>query len=213
MINDQGQAIFAADDDSVDALEFYKSLEGNSGTWDEDFKNDAASFLERKAAMITATSWRYRDILFYNDAYDLNLDIGVSQIPQLQGQDQPIINWADYWGNMVALNRPNSSAAWTFLKWVTEPEQLEKLNENISNESDYFGMLYPRKDMNQLLQNDEYLKVFNESLPYAQTWYMIKGIEVKNLFKDLLNSSSTSQSQLVGTQSNVDILLESQGQL
>src|SRR5690606_23363349 len=108
----------------------------------EDFKNDSASFLEQKVAMIASTSWRLREILRFNETLDLGLDIGISQVPQIT-TDAGNLNWATYWGNIVTLNRPNSVASWNFLTWLTEPAQLEKLYTQVEEQSGYFGILYP----------------------------------------------------------------------
>lgn len=207
------QAIFSTDDDSVGALSFYKNFgSGNDNTWSNSFENDALAFAQNDAAMIYATSWRYRDILNANEQFSLGLDIGVSQVPQLQAQDQPIINWADYWGNMVALNRPYSRQAWDFLEWMSQPEQLQKLHENTKNFYGYFGSLYPRSDMSQELAADQYLQVYNESLPYAQTWYQTKGIEVKEVFRELIDGSSTLSS-IASAENDVQTLLDSAGEI
>src|SRR5690606_21691516 len=110
------------------------------------------------------TSWRLRELLRFNDQLDIGLDIGIAPIPQIAGQSEDLINWATYWGNMVTLGRPNSAAAWKFLEWMSQPDQLTKLAQNIENSYGYFGMLYPRKDMAENLATNDYLKVFNESL-------------------------------------------------
>lgn len=214
MLNANNQASFSTDSDTLGALTFYKEFASNNvGGWNSNFKNDAAAFLEKDVAMIVATSWRYRSILEYNEQYDIGLDIGVSQIPQLDGQDQPLINWADYWANMVALNRPNGDVAWNFLKWISEPEQLRKLHANEKERNTYFGMLYPRKDMITELQDDPYLTIFNESLPYAKTWYQVKGSEVRKLFKELINGSGTAQGDIASIENDVQLLLNNKGVL
>lgn len=213
-LDEEQNAIFSTDPDSLDALIFYKSFnQNNYRTWSSGLDNDAKTFLEGKTAMIYAPSWRYRDILFFNKQYDLGLNIGVSQVPQLQGQEEPIINWADYWGVMVANARPYSNSAWEFLNWLSQPEQLKKLSDNIKDFYGYeFGILYPRKDMSTELENDNYLKIFNESLPHAKTWRQVKGIEVKKIFKELIEKGN-SQSSISSTENDVQILIESAGVL
>lgn len=209
-LNEENQAIFSTDEDSVGALSFYKSFASDNGTWSSDLNHDAIEFLQNDAAMIFAPSWRYRDILSISEDNSLNLEVGVSQIPQLQAQSEPIINWADYWGNMVALNRPYSKQSWAFLEWITQPEQLKKLSENTKNKYGYFGMLYPRSDMSSELANDEYLKVYNESLPYAKTWYQVKGLEVRDIFNELIDENPTL-SNVAKAENDVQTLIDSKG--
>ncbi|MEO6729133.1 MAG: extracellular solute-binding protein [Candidatus Dojkabacteria bacterium] len=214
IINDQGLPTFGSDTDSVTALQSYKDyLNNTTGTWNNDFKVDAASFLERKLAMMVTTSYKYREIKAFNESYQLGIDIGVSQIPQLQGQAQPIMNWADYWGAMVSTARPNATASWTFLKWLTDPAQLRKLNKNEGDFNKQFSFLYPRLDMAQDFQNDSNLKIFNASLPFAQSWKMYKGADVKKEFIKLIDQSGVSQSSIVSTQTAIQSLINNKGKL
>src|SRR5690606_206952 len=151
----------STDSDSVDAATFYKSFAvGASSTWDSTFNNESAAFLEKKVAMIAVPSFRLREIIRLNEENNLGIDIGIAQMPQVEGQEDSILNWANYWGAMVTKNRPNSIEAWEFLTWITQPEQLQKLSENVRQEAGYFGTLYPRQDMQDLLKDDEYLKVY-----------------------------------------------------
>ncbi|MEP7103425.1 MAG: extracellular solute-binding protein [Candidatus Dojkabacteria bacterium] len=214
LVNPQGQPIFGSDTDSVTALQSYKDFTNTtSGTWSSDLKVDAASFLERKVAMMATTSYKYRDIKKYNETYQLGIDIGISQFPQLQGQSQPVLDWANYWGAMVSSARPNSQASWTFLKWLTQPDQLRKLNKNESDFNKQFGFLYPRTDMAQDLQNDANLGIFNAALPFALSWKMVKGYDVKKEFVKLIDQSGVSQSSIVSTQTAIQSLINNKGKL
>ncbi|BCX13913.1 MAG: hypothetical protein KatS3mg085_445 [Candidatus Dojkabacteria bacterium] len=209
-----GNATFSTDPDALDAIIFYKSFTTNEfQTWSPNLDNDAKTFLEGKTAMIYAPSWRLRDILFYNKQYDLGLDIGISQVPQLQGQDEPVINWTDYWGVVVSNSRPYSTVAWDFLSWMSEPQQLKKLSDNIKNFYGYdFGILYPRLDMSNELESDSYLKIYNESLPHAKTWRQVKGLQVKEIFKELIDKNASS-SAISSAENDVQILIDSAGEL
>ncbi len=205
---------FAEDTDSVSAFQFYKDFANSStGTWSRDIKNDSAAFLEGNVAMIIVPSYRLREILYYNEQYGLNLNIGVAQLPQLQGQDQAVINWPEYWGNMVALNRPNSTEAWKFLQWITQSDKLKELSDNIKTNEGYFGILYPRKDMATELSDDQYLKIYNDSLPNLKTWYMVKGMDIKEAFNKVIEGNSVSQGQLTTLETNVKTLISNKGVL
>jgi ABC-type glycerol-3-phosphate transport system substrate-binding protein len=214
IVNAEGQPVFGSDTDSVTALSSFKDYTNpTTGTWSSTSKVDAASFLEGKLAMMVGTSYKYRDIKIFNEAYQLGIDIGVSQFPQLQGQSQDIMNWSNYWGMMAAKDRPNSQAAWAFMKWMTEPDQLRKLSKNEADFNKQFGLLYPRADMNQDLQADANLKVFNASLPFAVSWDMVKGLAVKQEFVKLINQGSANQSNIVSTQNAIQSLISNKGQL
>lgn len=215
MMNDQTQPIFATFSESVPAIQYFKSFQQDtSSTWNTSMQNDSAAFLEGKVAMIASTSYRYRDILKYNKGFNINLNIGVSQIPQITGQSEPVINFADYWGAMVSDSRGNATYAWAFLQWLTQPEQLRKLSDNVAASTESFGLLYPRKDMAQILQTDPDLAVFNASLPYAQSWYMVNGTKVEEEFAKILSSTTNiNQSQVTQLQSEVQTIITNKGQI
>ncbi len=209
-----GLPIFGSQTESKSALDFYKDFATSANyTWRSSAKNDAVAFLEGDLSMIFAPSYRYRDLKTTNEDLSLGLDIGVAQVPQLVGQSQPLINWADYWGNMVSSKRPNAAYAWDFLNWITQPEQLRKLNDNIKTDTAQFGILYPRKDMAADNLADTDLKIFAESLPFAQSWQMVKGIEVNAAFEELLDLNSPSANNITQTQNDITPLVNSAGTL
>lgn len=214
MTNAKGELSFATDPDSVAALQFYKDfLNRSAPTWSDTFENDSSAFLNGEVAMIIAPSYRLRDLMYYNEQYGLNLKIGIAQIPQLIGQEQALINTPDYWGNMAALNRPNSTAAWNFLKWITQPDQLKKLSDNIKTKDGSFGILYPRSDMADELRTDDYLKIYNESLPFLKSWYMVKGVDVEEAFNTVLDGTSISQSQVSSLEADIQTIISNKGKL
>jgi ABC-type glycerol-3-phosphate transport system substrate-binding protein len=214
MLNAQKQPTFGTFSEAVPAIQYFQSfVRDSNSTWNATMQNDSAAFLESKVAMIAAPSYRYRDILKYNQGYNINLNIGVSQIPQITGQSQEIINFADYWGAMVSDARGNSTFAWDFLKWLTQPEQLRKLSDNVATSTSSFGLLYPRRDMAQILQTDPDLAVYNESLPFAQSWYMVNGTKVREEFATILNSGGINASQVTQLQTNVQTVITNKGQI
>jgi len=211
MLDGSGNPIFSIDSDSVTALDFYQSFAKSTGTWNDDLKNDSLAFLEGDVAMIVAPSWRLYDILKFNDIYDLGLEIGVAPIPQLSGQVSTY-NWATYWGAMVALNRPNGDAAWKFVNWLSQPEQLRKIRDNQTKENEFSGILYPRIDMQGDLASDTWLKVYNASLPSAQSWYMVDGVAVRDVMMQLIDSSG-GNSAVASAENSIQTIISSKGLL
>lgn len=214
IVDAAGIPSFSTDTDSQTAYNFFKSFEGSAaGTWDGTYESDALAFLQGKLAMMAAPSWRYLDLLTFNDKYDLGVNIGVAPMPQLQGQTIPTINWATYWGNLVSKNRPNSKAAWDFLNWLSQPAQLKKLNANIKLKNNFFGILYPRVDMQQELQSDQYLRVYNSALPTAQSWFMVEGYGVRTAFNKLLDGNGNAQSLISEAENTIQQIFFNQGSL
>ncbi len=214
MTDSTGKPVFASDEDSLSSLNFLKDFERNaSATWNSNLKNDSATFLDEDLAMMATTTYRLRDILKYNEGYSIGLNIGISGLPQLAGQGEPIINFGDYWGNVVTLNRPNKDYAWAFVKWLNEPEQLKSISSNVKNKEGYFGLLYPRKDMSEENKADEYLKVFNESLPYIKSWYMVNGTKVQQSFTERLGSNTINSSAISSFEKDIIDIIAAKGKL
>ncbi|MCA9386874.1 extracellular solute-binding protein [Candidatus Dojkabacteria bacterium] len=208
LVDENGDPSFALDSNSLDAFNFFLGFaNGTNKTWNSEFTNASAAFLEEKTAMIIVPSWRLREILAYNDDAGLGIDIGIAPLPQFSSQDKEIINWTDYWPLMVNKERSNAAAAWSFISWLTEPEQLEKLNTNIENSAGYFGNLYPRSDMSEKLSDNEYLNVYNRALPFAESWKMVKGRNIMELFNEITSRGSVSSSQVTTLQEQIKDLI------
>ncbi|MDQ7021887.1 MAG: extracellular solute-binding protein [Candidatus Dojkabacteria bacterium] len=189
-----GVPVFANDSDVLSTFNFYKSFLSSPKTWESSFSYDATGFSEGRVAMVLATSWRYKDILRANDQFNLGLNIGIKDIPQLEDQSVPLLNWATYWGSMVNKESFYPEESWAFLEWMSRPEQLQKLYKNQEEKDGYFGFLYARSDMANLIENDEYFSVYVDSLPSAFSWKIPKGIETRDLFFNTLSGSITSAS-------------------
>lgn len=215
-----GNVVFASGDSlatSLTALDFYKSFVSDANkTWVDDptyYVNDSAAFIEQKVASIIVPSWRYRQLEKINQDQKLNIDIKVAKTPQLAGNDPKY--WATYFGNVVAQQRPYASEAWKFLSWLTQPAQLKKLSENTAKQQGIFGLLYPRADMAADMASDQYLSVFSEMLPNAQSWAAVDGLKVNGFIRDMLDQTSSdnalksAESQISSLVKNKDSLIKS----
>lgn len=171
----------------ADSVDFYREL-GTGLSWDKDQKLDIAAFLEGRLAMFIAPSWRLNDVLIYNEEYNLNLDIGIAPLPQLAGMDATY--WATYWGQTVSKNSPNSKIAWEFVKFITEANQLKTLDSTVKENGRKVGIFYPRESMTGDISNDEYLKVYVQSIPFARSWDMYDGYQVEYEFNKFFSETN-----------------------
>jgi len=188
-----GRPAFASNaTNAVDTLSFFKGFAGSGGSWSAaNADNDALAFMKGNLAMIVAPSWLVNDFLDINRAQSLNLNIGVSKIPQISGSAE--INWGNYWANVVASKRPNSVEAWKFLKWVSEPAQLRKLRIEDSKKGRSFSFIYPRADMRTELENtSQYLEPYLRSMSTATSWYMGNGVKLRASLAELIESAGTA---------------------
>jgi len=193
LVDANNQAVFAENPKSADAISFYQQFStGTNKTWDNTFNQDVAAFLEGKLATYLAPSWRLNDIVKYNNLANLGLNIGISEVPQLQSSNSIAkADFADYWGNVVNKKSANSDAAWKFLAFITQPAQLQLLNQTaVADKTTGIGLLYPRKDMTTQQTGDANLGVYAKSLNYAKSWQMVDSIEIKTSFATILDSNS-----------------------
>lgn len=192
---DQAGAIMelGSQSEADSALEFYNYFVNDSlSTWNKEQPKDIVSFLEGNLAMYIAPSWRIINILNYNTKYNLNLSIGVTSIPQLLGRDE--VSWASYWGLTVSKDSQYSDEAWKFIKYLTQAEQLKKLNDTIIANGRPIGIIYPRKSMLSDIENDPYLGVYATSLLNAKSWDMYDYDEMKMAFKNALTNDISVKS-------------------
>ena len=185
---------FSTNPDVLESFEFVRTFSDRTGSWDKDQKLDVSVFLENRLAMYIAPSWRLNDILIYNEQYNLGLDIGVAPLPQLSGTDTT--HFGTYWGQTVAKESPNSKVAWEFIKFITEPQQLKKLDETVKSKGRKVGIFYPRLSMASDITNDPNLRVFAQSAPFAKSWFMYDGYAVEEEFNKFFNEDERDLKKL-----------------
>lgn len=191
MISDVDQLTFADGGEAKPAVDFYKQFNSTNKSWENTFNVDVAAFLEKKLATYMAPSWRLNDIVRYNTAAGLNINVGTAEVPQLKSTIADKTNFAFYWTNVVNSQSTSSPEAWRFLNYITQPSQLQLLNTTIKqNQSSAIGLLFPRKDMNSQQINDTNLGVYARSLNTAKSWFMLDEEIVKLGFSKVLDSSS-----------------------
>ncbi len=183
MLNSDGsKSDLSSQEEASAALEAYKKyISGSTATWDATMNKDIAAFLEGNLAMYPAPSWRLMDILQYNQKYNLGLNVGVAQMPQIANSYE--IYWPSYWGLTVSKDCQNSEAAWKFIQFITNSTQLQLLNKTVIDNGRSLGILYPRLDLaNQENLTDIYLAPYALSLAKASDWDMYDGWALKKLF-------------------------------
>lgn len=207
MVDSTGMAAFADDTATLEAVDYIKNF-SSEGVWNASLKQDVALFLEGKLAMYIAPSWRLLDIIAYNEEYDLGLDIGVTEVPQLSSLEEDKVSWATYWVQGVSIDSSYPAVAWDFLNFATQPEQLRLVYEHVS-ENRAFGQIYPVMDMKSELVEDKYLGPYVEAASTAKSWDMVDGSQVKDSFMDWLAGGSTADS----AQTKVNSIINGQGEL
>lgn len=169
-----------------------------NNVWTDSIDDSIAAFASEQVAMILAPTWEIEVIKHLNP--DLNLK--VSAVPQIRGGVKK--NLASYWADGVSRGSKFQKEAWEFLKFLSEKEQQAKLFELEVKNGRLSGNIYPRKDMAELLIDNEYFAplVVNanilDSLPLVSRTYdngLNDGLVgyLKDGVNSILLNSSTSE--------------------
>lgn len=184
-----------------DALTFYTIFSTVDGVWDATLPNSTQAFAAGKLAMYFGPSWRAFEIQQANP----NLKFKTVPLPQLpkDSPTQPDISYASYWVQGVWAKSANKSAAWDFIKFLSDKATLQKLYANEAAVRG-FGEPYPLIDMASLLADQPVLGPIMAQAGGARTWYLYSrtfdgptGIntQLANYFGDAINAVVAGTSQ------------------
>ena len=128
-------------DPGQEALDFYTSFanpNSDNYTWNtrSDYSIDA--FANGRAAFLY--SYTYARPLILAKSPNLNFDVAPVPQPNL---DDPAVNFANYFGEVVNKQSQNSAVAWDFLKFATSKDSLDKYyakNKAPSSRKDLIGV-------------------------------------------------------------------------
>ncbi len=147
---------------ATEALEYYTNFANANSqyyTWNtrSDYSIDA--FANSRAAFMINYSYA-RDIIAQKAA-TLNYDIAPVPQPNL---DDPKVNFANYWGEVVSKQSKNQTEAWNFVKTITTKDALDKY---------YAGRKVPssRKDLVELQAADPDIGVFADANLTAKSFF------------------------------------------
>ncbi len=146
--------------EALSALTFYRRFYTQHQTWTPTMPNDLKYFAECIPAIIFAPSWRYINFINSNP----NLEIKIAPVPKLGGASRKQ-NLGSFWLFVVPKNSSKQEAAWQFLSYLIQPENIEKIY-NSQKELMKEGQTYARVDMANR-QNDPYHTVVHQNLNTA----------------------------------------------
>ncbi len=173
-----------------DALSFYTGFQTIDQVWDETQDESKLAFAKGNLALFFGYHWDSFDIKNINP----NLNFKIAPVPQLAGSN---VNYASYWAEGVAKKSKNQPAAWDFLKFISQKDQLAKLYE-VQSRLRGFGEPYGRMDMADLLQSDPVVSVFINQAKTAQSFYLASltwdgttglNSRIGNYFADAVNAN------------------------
>jgi multiple sugar transport system substrate-binding protein len=103
-----------------------------------------------------------------------NLNFDVAPVPQ-PNLDNPSVNFANYWGEVVSRQSKNQAAAWDFLKFMTSKSSLDAYYAQNKQPSS-------RRDLIALQIQDPDIGVFANANLTAKTFYKPDQAKIDNIF-------------------------------
>ncbi len=135
--------------EAAEALGIYRKF-AEDNYWSDAMPNSISAFIEGKVAMIIAPSWHVINIKARNP------EIQVKVAPVPRGLTNTSISVANYWVEGVNRYSKNQVEAWKLLAFMVEKENLTTIFKTQADKR-AFGMPYSRRDMADLLKDNEYI--------------------------------------------------------
>lgn len=155
---------------------------GKQAVWSSDLRYDLEMFYSGKLGMMIAPSWRAFDIILSSPT----IEFGMATLPQLEANQEKIY-YSTYWGDAVNKSSDNTEAAWDFINFLA---QKENMMAKFSNESKIraFGEPYSLVELNSSMSGNSYLTAIAEMAPYMKSWQMGDETIVKQTLNQLITS-------------------------
>lgn len=109
-----------------------------------------------------------------------NLNFDVAPVPQ-PDLDQPTVNFANYWGEVVSKQSKNQAVAWDLLKFLSSKASLDKYYAKNKQPSS-------RRDLIDLQINDPEIGVFAHANLTAKTFFKPNQAKIDNIFASMIDN-------------------------
>ncbi len=162
-----------------DALNFYLAFSDRTRpvySWDNTMAYSMDAFVEGKTAMMV--NYPHQIPVIVGKAPHLNFTAGV--MPQFKDGSQDI-NYASYWGFTVAKSSLQKEAAWQFIDFMLQPENLKKYLEAAK-------LPTARRDLILWQQQDALLRPFVNQILSARSWYQGDVAAAEKVLLDMITS-------------------------
>lgn len=146
----------------IEAVNYYTSFSNpntENYTWNQNSDYSVDAFANGRAAYLFGYSYTRDQI----DSKSPNLNYDVTNVPQYNLND-PSVNYANYFAEVVSNQSQVKDYAWTFLKFATSKEVLDKYYANDKQPSS-------RRDLIELQSQDTEIGVFAHANLTAKSFY------------------------------------------
>jgi len=161
------------------ALDYYTSFANPTSlnyNWNMNSDYSIDAFANGRAAYLYSYSYTRQTLLQKNP----NLNFDVAPVPQ-PNLDDPSVNFANYWGEVVSKQSKNSALAWQFLQIITSKDSLDKYYAQNKQPSS-------RKDLIELQINDPEIGVFANANLTAKSFYKPDQVKIDDIFGKMVDN-------------------------
>jgi hypothetical protein len=139
------------------------------GAWDTTLPSSTSAFAKQKTAMIFAPAKAAYGIIQESPS----IRFKTYPLPQLEKEtpSEPDVSYATYWAQSVWARSTNSDVAWDFLKYMSDPVSLQKVNLSLKAKN-RIERAYPRPVMNQEYTNHPILGSVVALAASSKSWYL-----------------------------------------
>lgn len=162
-----------------EALAFYTSFSNPNSTnytWNERSDYSIDAFANGRAAMLYSYSYA-RELI---EAKSPNLNYEIAPVPQVS-LDNPAVNYANYFGEVVNKQSKNADWAWDFLKFITSKETLDKYYAENKVASS-------RRDLIEQQISDPEVGVFAHANLTAKSFYKPDEVKQDGIFATMIDN-------------------------
>lgn len=185
--NDQGQVTFNQSvqqggnfsNPGLTGLSYYTSFANPANpnyNWNAQSDYSIDAFANDRAAFLYSYSYTRQTIL--QKAPNLNFDVAAVPQPSL---DKPLVNFSNYWGQVVSKQSKNWAQAWNFLKFLTSKDSLDKYYAQNKAPSS-------RRDLIELQIPDPDIGVFANANLTAKSFYRPDQAKIDNIFGNSIDN-------------------------
>ncbi|MDE2312427.1 MAG: extracellular solute-binding protein [Patescibacteria group bacterium] len=160
-------------------LDFYTSFANPASlnyNWNSRSDYSVDAFANGRAAFMYSYSYMRQTILQKNP----NLNFDVAPVPQ-PNLDDPSVNFANYWGQIVSRQSRNPAAAWSFLSFLTSKDSLDTYYAQNKVPSS-------RRDLIALQAADPDIGVFANANLTAKSFYRPDQAKMDDIFGHVIDN-------------------------
>lgn len=185
MTDETGQAKFN-DKAGQNALRFYTDFANRQKvvyTWNPLQHYSIDAFTERQAVMMFNYSYQINSL----KAKDPRLNFKAAAFPQIDANSK--INFANYFTPAVSAASANQKAAWLFLKFIAQKDEVIKYLTTTGKPAARFDIIEQQK-------NDPELGVFAEQALTAQSWRRVDNNAIDVIFANMIEDVATGKASV-----------------